>query len=107
MQKKSDQVESVAILKWFFWRLLIGVVLFFVLNFIYEKTLYPSDLKKYSSVKTQIDTAFQDGDIIYLGESSNTSFNPWTDTLQHQFILALAAHSKRRGKLPPTRQTRT
>lgn len=81
MQRNTDQIEQLAIFKWFFLRLLIGVILFFVLNFIYERTLYPSDLKKYSSVKTQIDTAFQDGDIIYLGESSNTSFNPWTDTL--------------------------
>lgn len=81
MQKGTNHTELVAILKWFFLRLLIGAVLFFVLNFIYEKTLYKEDLKQYSSVKTQIDTAFNTGDIIYLGESSNTSFNPWTDTL--------------------------
>ena len=81
MQKGTNHTELVAILKWFFLRLLIGAVLFFVLNFIYEKTLYKEDLKQYSPVKTQIDTAFNTGDIIYLGESSNTSFNPWTDTL--------------------------
>jgi len=81
MQKNTDQVEWILILKWFSLRLVIGLFLFFVLNFIYLRTLYTSDLKKYSSVKLQIDSAFQSGDIIYLGESSNTSFNPWTDTL--------------------------
>ncbi len=81
MQKNTDQVEWILILKWFSLRLVVGLFLFFVLNFIYVRTLYTSDLKKYSSVKLQIDSAFQSGDIIYLGESSNTSFNPWTDTL--------------------------
>lgn len=81
MQKNRNQVEWILILKWFSLRLVVGLFLFFVLNFIYVRTLYTSDLKKYSSVKLQIDSAFQSGDIIYLGESSNTSFNPWTDTL--------------------------
>ncbi len=81
MQKDTNRLESIAIFKWFSIRILVGVCLFFVLNFIYEKTLYDSDLKQYSSVKNEIDSAFLEGDIIYLGESSNTSFNPWTDTL--------------------------
>lgn len=62
-------------------RLLFAIALFFMCNFIYEKTWYKSDVIKYSRVRGKIDTAFNNADIVYMGESSNTSFNPWTDTL--------------------------
>jgi len=59
------------------------VLLFLVaLNWLYVKTgLFEKDTRQFSRVKYRIDSAFSRGDIIYLGESSNTSFNPWTDTL--------------------------
>lgn len=66
---------------WFFTRLLIVGTFLLALNEIYKTTLYPKDVQKFSRVKNRIDSAFALGDIIYLGESSNTSFNPWTDTL--------------------------
>ncbi len=61
----------------------VFVLLFLVgLNLTYVKTgLFEKDTRQYSRVKYRIDSAFSGGDIIYLGESSNTSFNPWTDTL--------------------------
>ena len=61
----------------------VFVLLFLVgLNWIYVKTgLFEKDTMQFSRVKYRIDSAFSNGDIIYLGESSNTSFNPWTDTL--------------------------
>ena len=43
--------------------------------------LFEKDTRQFSRVKYRIDSAFSNGDIVYLGESSNTSFNPWTDTL--------------------------
>lgn len=64
-------------------RLGFAAVLFFIANYFYSKYQYPKDVRKYSRVKNQIDSAFQLGEIVYMGESSNTSFNPWTDTLQN------------------------
>jgi len=60
------------------------VVLFILVGFnvLYQKEFYSTDVQKYSRVKNRIDSSFQYGDIVYLGESSNTSFNPWTDTLK-------------------------
>ena len=63
-------------------RLGFVVILFIGFNFIYQKEFYASDVQKYSRVKNRIDSAFKNGEIIYLGESSNTSYNPWTDTLK-------------------------
>jgi len=62
-------------------RLAFATVLFFIANYFYAKFQYEKDVVKYSRVKNQIDSAFHLGEIIYMGESSNTSFNPWTDTL--------------------------
>jgi hypothetical protein len=66
---------------WFFTRLIAVMAFLLVLNEVYKSTLYPRDVQKFSRVKNRIDSAFALGDIVYLGESSNTSFNPWTDTL--------------------------
>ena len=52
-------------------------------NVFYTRWLWPEDVQKYSRVKNTIDSAFLTGEIVYLGESSNTSFNPWTDTFAY------------------------
>ena len=70
--------------KWALSRLMVLSGFFFVLNLVYTETLYPLDIQKYSRVRNRIDSAFKEGDIIYLGESSNSSFNPWTDTLNQK-----------------------
>ena len=67
--------------RWFFPRLL-GVLLFLgALNYVYVQTRWEKDVRQFSRVRNRIDSAFNSGADIYLGESSNTSFNPWTDTL--------------------------
>lgn len=67
--------------RWFFPRLL-GVLLFLgALNYVYVNTRWENDVRQFSRVRNRIDSAFNSGADIYLGESSNTSFNPWTDTL--------------------------
>lgn len=63
-------------------RLIIVLVILIGFNVLYKKEFYNADVQKYSRVKNRVDSAFQFGDIVYLGESSNTSFNPWTDTLK-------------------------
>jgi hypothetical protein len=62
-------------------RFFFAIFLFLIANLLYTELGYEKDTRKYSRVKYQIDSAFLKGDIIYMGESSNTSFNPWTDTL--------------------------
>lgn len=71
------------ILKQILIRIAFGIALFFAANFFYGKYQYQKDVRRFSRVKNQIDSAFAMGDIIYMGESSNTSFNPWTDTLNN------------------------
>jgi hypothetical protein len=63
-------------------RLIVVLVILIGFNVLYKKEFYDTDVQKYSRVKNRIDSAFQYGDIVYLGESSNTSYNPWTDTLK-------------------------
>ena len=69
------------ILKKIVFRLFLVTLLFFVVNFFYAKFMFARDVKKYSPLKPVVDSVYQNADIIYLGESSNTSFNPWTDTI--------------------------
>ncbi|MBS3913322.1 MAG: hypothetical protein KG003_02395 [Bacteroidetes bacterium] len=71
------------IIKKILWRFLFAIGLFFIANFFYSKYQFPKDVAKYSRVKGKIDTAFANGEIVYMGESSNTSFNPWTDTFTY------------------------
>ena len=73
--------EKRNIVVWFWGRLLVVLLFLLGLNEVYKQTSWPSDVQKYSRVRNRIDSAFASGDVIYLGESSNTSFNPWTDTL--------------------------
>ena len=63
-------------------RLIVVLVILIGFNVLYKKEFYDADVQKYSRVKNRIDSAFKNGEIIYLGESSNTSYNPWTDTLK-------------------------
>ncbi len=62
-------------------RFLVFGILFLVVNGVYERTIYPQERYKFSKVAGLLDSAFRSSDIVYLGESSNTSFNLWTDTL--------------------------
>ena len=62
-------------------RMAVFVVLFLLANWVYEKTIYPSERYQFSRVAGKLDSALKSCDVVYLGESSNTSFNPWTDTL--------------------------
>lgn len=64
-------------------RLLFGALLFILANFLYTRFFFENDVQRFSRVKNSIDSAFAEGDIIYMGESSNTSFNPWTDTFAY------------------------
>lgn len=64
-------------------RLSAAILLFAAMNWFYTLFFYAKDVQRYSRVKTHIDSAFAEGDIIYMGESSNTSFNPWTDTFTY------------------------
>jgi hypothetical protein len=68
--------------RWFLPRLALVIFFLFLLNECYVVTLWKKDVLQFSRVKNRIDSAFASGADIYLGESSNTSFNPWTDTLQ-------------------------
>lgn len=78
---KNIGMLNIRIFRLIFRFLLVGVFLI-VLNLVYVKSgLFEKDTRQFSRVKYRIDSAFTRGDIIYLGESSNTSFNPWTDTL--------------------------
>lgn len=73
--------EILKILRWFGSRLVIIIAFLILLNFIYSRYFFDADVQKFSRVKPKIEDAFNNGEIVYLGESSNTSFNPWTDTL--------------------------
>ena len=76
-KKNSLQQVFIGLLK----RFAVFVSLFFLVNWVYEQTLYPKERFQFSRVAGKLDSALKQSDIVYLGESSNTSFNPWTDTL--------------------------
>ena len=77
---KKDS-HNVAIIKWLLPRMIGVLVFLFGLNEVYRHTRWEQDVREFSRVRNRIDSAFNSGADIYLGESSNTSFNPWTDTL--------------------------
>ena len=82
-------------------RLAVGIVVFFVANFCYVNSgLYLKERAKFSPVAAKLDSAFLYGDVVYLGESSNTSFNPWTDTLGYsvsEFLQMYLPQNRVRG----------
>jgi len=49
-------------------------IVLIILNFIYSKWFYESDIQKYSSIINLVRDVPNDADIIYVGESSNTTF---------------------------------
>lgn len=73
----------------------------FVANFWYVNSgLYLKERAKFSPVAAKLDSAFLYGDVVYLGESSNTSFNPWTDTLGYsvsEFLQMYLPQNRVRG----------
>ncbi|MBM3439033.1 MAG: hypothetical protein FJX91_07875 [Bacteroidetes bacterium] len=82
-------------------RLLVGVVVFFAANAWYVSSgLYGQERAKFSPMAAKLDSAFSTGDVVYLGESSNTSFNPWTDTFGYsvsEFLQMYLPQNRVRG----------
>jgi hypothetical protein len=79
----------------------VGVVVFFAANFWYVSSgLYRQERAKFSPMASKLDSAFGNGDVVYLGESSNTSFNPWTDTFGYsvsEFLQMYLPQNRVRG----------
>ena len=82
-------------------RLAVGVLVFFAANMWYVSSgLYKKERMKFSPVASKLDSAFLNGDVVYLGESSNTSFNPWTDTFGYsvsEFLQMYLPQNRVRG----------
>jgi len=82
-------------------RLAAGVLVFFVANIWYVSSgLRNEERLKFSPVAGKLDSAFLSGDVVYLGESSNTSFNPWTDTFGYsvsEFLQMYLPQNRVRG----------
>lgn len=82
-------------------RLAVGVVVFVAANFWYVGSgIYRKERLKFSPVAGKLDSAFGHGDVVYMGESSNTSFNPWTDTLGYsvsEFLQMYLPQNRVRG----------
>ena len=82
-------------------RLAVGAAVFFVANIWYVSSgLYKKERVKFSPVAGKLDSAFFHGDVVYLGESSNTSFNPWTDTFGYsvsEFLQMYLPQNRVRG----------
>jgi len=82
-------------------RLAVGVLVFFVANIWYVSSgLRNEERLKFSPVAGKLDSAFLHGDVVYLGESSNTSFNPWTDTFGYsvsEFLQMYLPQNRVRG----------
>ena len=82
-------------------RLAVGAAVFFVANYGYVSSgLYKKERVKFSPVAGKLDSAFLHGDVVYLGESSNTSFNPWTDTFGYsvsEFLQMYLPQNRVRG----------
>ena len=77
-------------------RLGFGMVLFLALNWLYGQYLFKADIEKYAPIRPKIISSFAEGDIVYFGESSNTSFNPWTDSFNNSIgdFMQLALPNK-------------
>lgn len=82
-------------------RLAVGAAVFFVANIWYVSSgLRNEERLKFSPVAGKLDSAFLYGDVVYLGESSNTSFNPWTDTFGYsvsEFLQMYLPQNRVRG----------
>jgi hypothetical protein len=69
------------ILKQILPRFFFVVLLFLLCNFFYARYFWPDELKKHAPLVMQVVNRSDSADVLYFGESSNTSFNPFTDTL--------------------------
>lgn len=70
-------------LKSLFIRLLFVLVLFAAANWFYGKFLWPGEMEKHAPLAARVVQTADSADVLYFGESSNTSFNPFTDTLTY------------------------
>lgn len=68
--RKNDWISKLAL------RLAAFALFAVALNAVYTRFLFEADVQRYSPVKPFIDSAFAEADIVYLGESSNTSSTP-------------------------------
>lgn len=64
-------------------RLLFVVVLFIAANGFYSRFLWPAEMEKHAPLAARVIQTADSADVLYFGESSNTSFNPFTDTLTY------------------------
>lgn len=69
------------ILKLILPRLLFFVLLFLLCNAFYARYFWPRELQQHAPLALRVQTMADSADVLYFGESSNTSFNPFTDTL--------------------------
>lgn len=85
------------ILKLILPRLLFIALLFLGCNFFYARYFWPEELKKHAPLVMQVQSLSDSADVLYFGESSNTSFNPFTDTLTQsmsQFLQSYLPESR-------------
>ncbi len=62
-------------------RLLFVALLFVLCNFFYARYFWPDELRQHAPLAMRIEAMADSADVLYFGESSNNSFNPFTDTL--------------------------
>jgi len=62
-------------------RLLFIALLFALCNVFYARFFWTEELKKNAPLALEVEAVSDSADVLYFGESSNTSFNPFTDTL--------------------------
>lgn len=64
-------------------RLLFVLALFIAANEFYSRYLWPAEMEKHAPLAARVVQTADSADVLYFGESSNTSFNPFTDTLTY------------------------
>jgi hypothetical protein len=64
-------------------RLLFVLLLFVGANWFYARFMWPEEMEKHAPLAARVIQTADSADVIYFGESSNTSFNPFTDTLTY------------------------
>lgn len=71
------------ILKRLLLRGLFILALFAAANWFYGRYLWPEEMRKHAPLAARVVQTADSADVLYFGESSNTSFNPFTDTLTY------------------------
>lgn len=59
------------------------LALFAAANWFYGRYLWPGEMEKHAPLAARVVQTADSADVLYFGESSNTSFNPFTDTLTY------------------------